>query len=326
MESTCRNQESNSKPLRLIKNNQFVLRVSYMQFFNIGFDDKNEAKKLGAKFNYDLKLWYAPNEAVAARLTSHFEPIGDQELVDLKAITELKELKGENRAFGGRRLFVDLVPASCWFRNVRSDIRESHWRGLSKFVITRAGGKCEVCGDAEDRAAGKFLDAHERWQYDYKTKTQKLIRIVCLCKPCHLYTHMGYAASQGREEEAIAHKLKVSGMTRQQVNEEINAAFTLWEKRNWHNWRLDLSILSDSGFKLLNQPDVRPNPSETSLAIQRPRMEARKSRTNKESQYQEYHTEPNNDVNDIAYKQWQVAKKFDLDPRLQKYVNTDLEI
>lgn len=297
-----------------------------MQYFNINFNDKDRARKLGAKFKYDLKLWYAPNEAIAATLSTQFEPIYDKELEDLKVITDIKELKGENRAFGGNRLFVDLVPSSCWFRNVRSNIKDSHWRALSKFVRTRASGQCEVCGDTEEPASGKYLDAHERWQYDYKTRTQKLIRIVCLCKPCHLYTHMGYAVSQGRAEEAIEHKLKVSGMSRQQVECEINAAFTLWEKRNWCRGYLDLSILSDSGIKLLIEPEVRPKAPEKPLGIQLSRTETHKTKIHKASHHPEYQKEPDINVNDIAYKQWRVAKKFDLDPRLQKYVDTDIEI
>ncbi len=297
-----------------------------MQFFNIDFNDKDMAKKLGARFNYELKLWYAPNETVAAKLTSEFQPISNQELEQLKVITELKELKGENRAFGGKKLFVDLVPASCWFRNVRSEIKDSHWRALSKFVRARTGGKCEVCGDAEDPAAGKYHDAHERWYYDYKTRTQKLTRIVCLCKPCHLYTHMGYAATQGREEEAIAHKLKVSGMTRKQVDDEINAAFTLWEKRDWYRWYLDLSLLSDSGITLLHEPEVRPGSPAKSGGIQLSWDDRQAFKEKEVSQYREYQKEPDLDVNDIAYKQWQVAKQFDLDPRLQRYVDTNIEI
>lgn len=222
-----------------------------MTFYHVSFNDKDLAKKLGAKFNFDLKLWYAPNEAVSAAMSAQFRSLSDEDLNDIRLITGLQELKGEDRSFGGNSLFVDLIPASCFFKNVRSGIKESHWRLLSKLVRARAGGQCEICGMAEDPESGNYLDAHERWHYDDATKVQKLMRIVSLCKACHLYTHIGYASTQGRDEEAISHKMRVSGMSRVEVDQEIKEAFKLWEQRNRSAWKLDLGILVDSGVKVL---------------------------------------------------------------------------
>ncbi|WOF81963.1 DUF5710 domain-containing protein (plasmid) [Pseudomonas sp. FeN3W] len=222
-----------------------------MTFYHVSFNDKDLAKKLGAKFNFDLKLWYAPNDAVSSAMSAQFKPMADDEVDDLRLVMGLEELKGEDRSFGGNGLFVDLIPASCFFKNVRSDIKESHWRVLSKLVRARAGGQCEICGAAEDPESGNYLDAHELWHYDNATRVQKLMRIVSLCKSCHLYTHMGYANIQGKAEEAIAHKIKVSGLSRAEVDQEIEAAFKLWEQRNRGSWKLDLGILTDSGVRVL---------------------------------------------------------------------------
>jgi len=220
-----------------------------MTFYHVSFNDKDLAKKLGAKFNFDLKLWYAPNDTVASAMSAQFKPMSDEEVDDLRVVTGLKELKGEDRSVGGNGLFVDLIPASCFFKNVRSDIKESHWRVLSKLVRARAGGRCEICGFLEDPSTGQYLDAHERWHYDDATKVQKLMRIVSLCKPCHLYTHMGYASLQGKAEEAIAHKMKICGMSRAEVDLEIEAAFKLWEQRNKSEWVLDLGVMVGSGIR-----------------------------------------------------------------------------
>ncbi|EQD31721.1 hypothetical protein B2A_13732, partial [mine drainage metagenome] len=69
-------------------------------------------------------------------------------------------LPGEERGFGGNTLFVDLVPQTAWFTNVRSAVSRGDWDRLRKHVYVRAGNKCEVCG-----ASGR-LEAHERWEYD----------------------------------------------------------------------------------------------------------------------------------------------------------------
>jgi len=39
----------------------------------------------------------------------------------------------------------------------------------------------------------KNLDAHERWEYNFETNTQKLVRIIALCKMCHASTHYGHS-------------------------------------------------------------------------------------------------------------------------------------
>jgi hypothetical protein len=225
-----------------------------MTFYHVSFNDKDLAKKLGAKFVFDLKLFSAHNDGVASVMSAQIKPMSEDEVEDLRLGMELKELKGEDRSFGGNGLFVDIFPASCFFKNVRSDIKESHWRVLSKLVRSRAGGRCDICGFLEDPSTGQYLDAHERWHYDDATKVQKMMRIVSLCRPCHLYTHMGYASLQGKAEEAIAHKMKISGMSRAEVDREIEAAFKLWEQRNKSEWVLDLGVLVGSGINYIDNP------------------------------------------------------------------------
>ena len=66
-------------------------------------------------------------------------------------------LPGEDRTFGAG-LFVDMVPRSCWFTNVRSCVSQQDWERLRRMVTVRAGQRCEVCGAAPDRAAGGRLE------------------------------------------------------------------------------------------------------------------------------------------------------------------------
>ena len=37
-------------------------------YFDIPFENKDRAKSLGARFDFEIKAWYAPNETVAALL------------------------------------------------------------------------------------------------------------------------------------------------------------------------------------------------------------------------------------------------------------------
>ena len=60
-------------------------------YFNISYEKKDNAKKLGAKFDFENKCWFAPDETVkAALIQSEFIPI----TMDVKKFKALeKQLK-----------------------------------------------------------------------------------------------------------------------------------------------------------------------------------------------------------------------------------------
>lgn len=163
-------------------------------------------------------------------------------------------LPGEDRSFG-QGLFVDLVPSSCWFTNLRSCVTPRDWERLRRMITSRAGQQCEACAAAADRDARRWLEAHERWTYDRATCTQTLRRLICLCTDCHHVTHYGYASQVlGLEPHVFAHLVKVTTMTPAQAREHIDAAFTLWRRRSAMTWTLDLSILTSAGVTLATPP------------------------------------------------------------------------
>ena len=140
-------------------------------------------------------------------------------------------LPGEDRGFESG-LFVDLVPASCWFTNVRTCIAPSAWDRLRRMVYGRAGQRCEACGAGPDPASGRRLEAHERWAYDDATGVQRLRHLICLCSWCHAVTHFGLTAVRGREEWALAHLQAVTGLDLERAVAHVNAAFALWQRRS----------------------------------------------------------------------------------------------
>lgn len=201
-------------------------------YLSVPYSEKEAAKGLGAKWDSSRKKWYAPK--------------GEKQLVERWPLNDspIQGLKGEDRSYGGSQLFVDLVPRSCWFTNVRSCVHFSDWDRLRRFIYDRAGSKCECCG-----FRGR-LDAHERWDFDNTTKVQKLMRIIALCQACHEVTHMGLAQVKGREEVATQHLIGVTGMNRVDAVRHIRDAFDRWRERNRYEWDLDLSIITDSGIGL----------------------------------------------------------------------------
>src|SRR5215831_6639908 len=97
-------------------------------WLDVPFAEKDEAKALGARWDPKARSWYAPPDRSAA--VARWTPLPDL-------------LPGEDREFGSG-LFVDLVPSSCWFTNVRSCISEQDWERLRRMIVSRAGQRCEV--------------------------------------------------------------------------------------------------------------------------------------------------------------------------------------
>jgi hypothetical protein len=164
-------------------------------------------------------------------------------------------LPGEDRNFGPG-LFVDLVPSSCWFSNVRSCVDQRDWERLRRMITNRADQRCEVCRRGQDREARRWLVAHERWAYDDSNNVQALRRLICLCTDCHTTTHFGLASINGKSTEAFKHLSTITGLPADQVSQHINAAFALWRRRSAIAWELDLSILVRAGVAVTKPPSV----------------------------------------------------------------------
>lgn len=214
--------------------------MSKLEYISVSFQEKDNAKRLGAKWDCHEKKWYIP-----------FGLSTRNELLKIYNIyTSIDELVGEDRSFGGSYLFVDLIPQSCWFSSARACIHPSDWDRVRNHVYKRVDYKCECCG-INTKEHDVPLEAHERWDYNNETKIQKLVRIIALCQQCHRVTHIGFAGILGEREKAIKHLQHVRRFTEEQCDMHIKDAFNIWEERNKYNWKLDLSLLESNGIKLV---------------------------------------------------------------------------
>jgi hypothetical protein len=219
-------------------------------WLDVPYNEKDQAKAAGARWHPKERRWFAPQpdmpglERWAAR-----PPL-------------LTLLRGEDRAFGSG-LFVDMVPNSCWFTNVRSCVEPVDWGRLRRMVYGRAGLQCEICSAPQAPAKKQWLDAHERWEYT-EDLVQRLRRIICLCQLCHDMTHYGflvtrYQRGQVSEEYAnrvLAHFQRVTGFTDEQGEAHIAEAWKLWEWRNQFDWTLDLSMVTAAGIQVRTPPEA----------------------------------------------------------------------
>jgi hypothetical protein len=205
-------------------------------YLDVPYAEKDAAKALGARWDPKARRWYDPRPPSA----------GLDRWAALPDVPEL--LPGEDRTFGSG-LFVDMIPRLCWFTNVRSCVTPRDWERLARMVYGRARQRCEACGAEADRA-GRRLEAHERWAYDDLSGVQALRRLICLCSPCHLATHLGYANVTGRTDEALAHLCRVNGWDEGRAYAHVYASEKVWTERSGRVWTLDLTMLTDAGVTL----------------------------------------------------------------------------
>jgi len=199
-----------------------------MLFLNVPFSQKDEAKALGARWNADKKKWYVP-DGLDATPFSRWTEARQQAPKPLPVTKEAL-------------LFIDLVPNSAWFSNLRSELTKIEWDLVKKATFKAASYLCEVCGK---RGQQHPVECHERWHYDSQTKVQTLVRTIALCPACHESTHYGLASVRGRDQEAKQHLMLVNGWNGDQANQHISQAMDEWKRRSEVKWKLDARWLLD---------------------------------------------------------------------------------
>ncbi len=142
-------------------------------------------------------------------------------------------------------LTIDLIPKTSFFNNVRSALSKNEWDKIRKQVYEKAYYVCEICGDVGPQHP---VEAHEVWEFNDKTSTQKLVRMIALCPNCHLVKHMGFAIINDKQDVAFKHFSKVNKLKKDDAQQEIDKAFEVWDKRSKKNWKLDLTHLSEYGI------------------------------------------------------------------------------
>lgn len=212
-------------------------------WLDVPYSDKDAAKAAGARWDGVARRWYAPRPGMTGLEAWSARP-------EVPAL-----LPGEDRGYG-TGLFVDLVPRSCWFTNVRSCVSGQDWERLRRMLRARAGQRCEICGHNEDQTNSRRMDAHERWTFDEATETQKLVRLVWLCEDCHRATHFGLAEIRGQGLLAFQHLMAATGMDGDEADRHIDDAFAVWADRSRRTWHLDLTMLTDAGITAAPPPDA----------------------------------------------------------------------
>jgi hypothetical protein len=128
----------------------------------------------------------------------------------------------------------------------------------------RAGQACEVCGttraDLEEAGYAPRLHTHERYAYFLSEGThfpcerdvQRLVRLMCQCIACDEVTHFGRTSTLAPRyvQRAREHAMRVNGWTVREFEAHVEQAKVLWQERSRHTWKLDVTVLRNTGARL----------------------------------------------------------------------------
>jgi hypothetical protein len=137
------------------------------------------------------------------------------------------------------KLTIELVPRTCWYSNVRSEVSEHVWDIIRRKTYRLANYKCEICGGV---GPNHPVECHEKWEYT-PTGTQVLVGFIALCPDCHRVKHIGRAQIVGEFGEALDQLMEVNNWSEEDAIEYIEEAFYLWEERSANKWDLDITYI-----------------------------------------------------------------------------------
>ena len=147
---------------------------------------------------------------------------------------------------GALKLQIELVPDSCWYANVRSNVKQSQWNKIRATVYQKANYLCEVCGGKGRRHP---VECHEVWEYDETTGIQRLAYFQALCPLCHEVKHFGFAQVRGNGDRAFKRFCSVNNIQEYEAGKIIEAIRKQWEIRSRMEWNLDITLLKEYGIE-----------------------------------------------------------------------------
>jgi len=173
-------------------------------------------------------------------------------------------LPGEDRLFGVNKFYIDAIPLKSHYHSLRLMMPLSQWQRLRLYVINRANSKCEFCGNSSN------LQAHERWHFDEVNKTQKALRLMCLCRGCHMGVHIGVTTLLGYFNEVKQHVLNITGWTENEFSAHLNQSGEEYQRLSKIKWKIDVSLVNNIGILMYNKKKIEEN-------IEKKRNEVEKS-------------------------------------------------
>lgn len=140
------------------------------------------------------------------------------------------------------KLQIELVPRSCFWKNVRSKATKSQWDKIRLASYQKTNNLCSICGG---RGTKHPVECHEVWIYDDTSMTQRLGFFQAICPLCHEVKHIGLARMRGNEERAFNRFKEINQLDEITARQIKSAVFKQWDIRSMQEWELDIEHLKE---------------------------------------------------------------------------------
>lgn len=147
------------------------------------------------------------------------------------------------------KLTIELVPKTCWYSNVRSEVSKVKWDEIRNTCYGKAGHKCQICGDTgTNQGYGWKVECHEVWHYDDAEGIQKLMDFISLCPKCHKVKHLGHSRINGEYDMCVKHLRKVNKWNKKKTDKYLEEVNETYMQRSQYDWELDITLVDKYGL------------------------------------------------------------------------------
>ena len=201
-------------------------------YLNVPFIDKEKVKSLECIWDMTNKQWFVWSTSAHKQI-----------------LLNQYALSGENIHFGDNILSINTTPQVCWFTSFKDCLGVLDFNKLSNHVVSRAGNLCEYCGNNNTQ-----LDIAPLWSYNFQSRNQRLERVVSVCFPCYCVTKITQnSVDSGDSTACTNHLMQIRKFTDQELTTYNQDIKITQEHHDEILWTLDISILTQAGFKVLQK-------------------------------------------------------------------------
>lgn len=138
-------------------------------------------------------------------------------------------------------LTYNLIPVTCWNRNVRTILGKEVWDKVRRKVYRVANYRCEICGGKGDKWP---VECHEEWVF--KDGVQVLDSLIALCPLCHKAKHFGRTREVESDfviKRVIEHIMNLNNWSYYQVMINLERENDIARKRSELYWEININLV-----------------------------------------------------------------------------------
>lgn len=205
--------------------------------FFVPYHEREDAKRLGAKWDSKAKKWWVPADGTDLRPFGRWLPVPRDYLPEVP--------------LGSPRIAPDINPVGS-LRALMPLLSPAERTELKRKVFLAANYSCEACGQ---RGSEHPVECHDVWQFDSETTTQRLEGVHAFCPECHNVRHAFDRLAKPETKDSAMRDITgllamVNGWNLKDVGKQLKVWDDLRASLAGRVWKLDASALLSYGVPL----------------------------------------------------------------------------